>query len=498
MKLADLERFDPIVIQIHDNPDADAVGSGYAIYRYFKEKGKNVRLVYGGRNEIAKSNIKLLTSELNIPVEYVKELDSPDLLITVDCQYGQGNVQSFPASNIAMIDHHSTGRLSDSMAEIRSNLVSCATVCYSLLKDAGFDVNKDADIATALYYGLYMDSNHLSEISHPLDYDMVDFLKYDKRLISRLKNANFSLSDLETAGNAVASDNCYLESFRTGIISSAPCDPNILGLIGDLVIQVDTIDICVIYSENPVGYKLSVRSSSVEVAANELAVFLTTGIGDGGGHLDKAGGFIEKNAFGRLYPNKTLPEYLTERLNIYYEGFDTVYYTDGCENPQEFERYRKKQGIYGYVKSEELFPEGTECRIRTLEGDVFITCGSGVYIMIGILGEVYPISKESFDVKYSPAEGKYDPDFEYIPTVVNSEEGTSHSLMPFARCCKSAPGSVILAKPLEKYTKVFTRWEYEGYMTGREGDMLCYTEKDLNDIYIAKRDIFEATYEKIN
>lgn len=54
MKLADLERFDPIVIQIHDNPDADAVGSGYAIYRYFKEKGKNVRLVYGGRNEIAK------------------------------------------------------------------------------------------------------------------------------------------------------------------------------------------------------------------------------------------------------------------------------------------------------------------------------------------------------------------------------------------------------------------------------------------------------------
>ena len=227
MKLCDLERFNRIVVQIHNDPDADAVGSGYAIYSYFKEKGKSVRLVYGGRNPINKSNMKMLISELNIPVEYVKELEPPELLITVDCQYGQGNVEPFEAENIAMIDHHSTGRLTDDMCEIRSNLVSCATVCYALVKDTDFDVNSDTNIATALYYGLYMDSNHLSEISHPLDYDMVDFLKYDKLLISRLRNANYSLSDLETAGNAVAEGNCYIDKFRTGIISSNPCDPRI-------------------------------------------------------------------------------------------------------------------------------------------------------------------------------------------------------------------------------------------------------------------------------
>ena len=36
MRLADLEKYNQIVIQVHDNPDADAVGSGYAIYRYLK------------------------------------------------------------------------------------------------------------------------------------------------------------------------------------------------------------------------------------------------------------------------------------------------------------------------------------------------------------------------------------------------------------------------------------------------------------------------------
>ena len=52
MRLADLEKYNQIVIQVHDNPDADAVGSGYAIYRYFQEKGKEVRLVYGGKYAI--------------------------------------------------------------------------------------------------------------------------------------------------------------------------------------------------------------------------------------------------------------------------------------------------------------------------------------------------------------------------------------------------------------------------------------------------------------
>ncbi|MBQ9141328.1 MAG: DHH family phosphoesterase, partial [Lachnospiraceae bacterium] len=180
MVLKNLERYDQIVIQVHDNPDADAVGSGYAVYRYFQSKGKDVRLIYGGKYEISKSNMLLLISELEIPIEYVKVLDKPELLITVDCQYGEGNVQKFEARNIAMIDHHNTGRLSDDMAEIRSHLVSCSTICYALLKDAGFDVNEDKRIATALYYGLYMDSNQLAEINHPYDRDMVDFLQYDR------------------------------------------------------------------------------------------------------------------------------------------------------------------------------------------------------------------------------------------------------------------------------------------------------------------------------
>ncbi|MCI9072480.1 MAG: hypothetical protein HFH80_06650 [Lachnospiraceae bacterium] len=44
------------MVQCHDNPDADALASGYGIYCYLKARGKKVRFVYGERYPIKKSS----------------------------------------------------------------------------------------------------------------------------------------------------------------------------------------------------------------------------------------------------------------------------------------------------------------------------------------------------------------------------------------------------------------------------------------------------------
>ena len=93
MKLSDLLAFNEIVIQCHDNPDADAIASGFALYKYFTSKGKNVRQIYSGNFKISKRNLKFMVEKLEIPIEYVPQLEIvPELLITCDCQYGEGNV----------------------------------------------------------------------------------------------------------------------------------------------------------------------------------------------------------------------------------------------------------------------------------------------------------------------------------------------------------------------------------------------------------------------
>ena len=53
MRLSDLLQYEKIYIQCHDNPDADAIASGYALYRYFTYMGKEVILFYGGKFDFA-------------------------------------------------------------------------------------------------------------------------------------------------------------------------------------------------------------------------------------------------------------------------------------------------------------------------------------------------------------------------------------------------------------------------------------------------------------
>ena len=96
------------------------------------------------------------------------------------------------------------------------------------------------------------------------------------------------------------------------------------------------------------------------------------------------------------------------------------------------------------------------------------------------------------------AEGKFEREFEYSPTVINMETNVAFELMPYIKICTSQPGASILARPMEKHTKVFSRWNYETYMYGEKGDMLCYSANDLHDVYVVKKDIFPILYEEKN
>ena len=65
MKLSSFLDYNSIVIQCHDNPDADAICSGYVLYRYFEKHDKKVRFIYSGNFEISKSNLVYLIKKLN-------------------------------------------------------------------------------------------------------------------------------------------------------------------------------------------------------------------------------------------------------------------------------------------------------------------------------------------------------------------------------------------------------------------------------------------------
>lgn len=511
MKLAELQGYDPVTIQCHDNPDADTLASGYALYRYFQDMGRKVRLIYCGRNKIQKSNLLLMLEHLQIPVAHIKDTSAflsrePEgkvqgLLITVDCQYGAGNVTKLQAEEVAVIDHHQIEAPLVEKSEINPHLGSCSTLVWQLLCGAGYEI-KDVNLGTALYYGLFTDTNQFAEIFNPLDMDMREAVPSDKTLITLFRNSNLSLQELEVAGVAMIR-HIYNDDYNYAIIKSKPCDPNILGLISDFLIQVAEVYCCVVYNETKDGYKFSVRSCVKEVQANELAAFLAEGVGSGGGHREKAGGFISMPLYEESYPTLHSEAFFSERLNDYFDHCQVIYAKEYDIDLTDMRPYVKKAIPLGYVEATEVLPIGTPITIRTLEGDVDMVVEENLIIMVGIKGEVYPNRRERFVKSYEATQKPY---YEcedhkqcallYEPTIHNRSTGEVMKLIDHAKVCIATGGTHIHAKELTNRVKVFTAWDEEKYMLGKPGDYLAVRCDDRHDIYVVERDIFFKTYEE--
>ncbi|MDR2075927.1 MAG: DHH family phosphoesterase, partial [Desulfovibrio sp.] len=399
-----------IVIQCHDVPDADTIASGFALLRYLQTRDAPARFIYSGRNRITKPSLLWLLRLLDIPIEYVEDLPRCGLLVTVDCQYGAGNLRKFEADRVAVLDHHQPEIPEGPLVLIRPALGSCSTLVWHLMRQEGFDFTAQPEVFTALYYGLYTDTNGFAEIRHPLDRDLADFLPVDRTMLRKLKNSALTLEELEVVADTLSSSRII---GSVGVLKAPPCDPNILGFSSDIAQQVEQFNSCVAYCRLQAGIKLSVRSAVREIMANEFAAFLTQGAGSGGGGLEKAGGYISFDGIEKIAPGTPPEDFLLSRIALYQSSFDFIYCGKHELDFSSMRRFCKKQIPLGYARTADLFPEGSPISIRTLEGDIDTLAAADIYLMIGVSGEVYPIRKERFEELYAPCDGEYLPEAEY-------------------------------------------------------------------------------------
>lgn len=506
MRLSDLEPYNPITIQCHDNPDADALGAGYGLYCYFRSRGRQVRLIYSGKNRIQKSNLRMLVDELKLPIEYVEPMEGrlppvEGLLITVDCQYGAGNVTAPQADAVAIIDHHQREIENVPLSLIKPGLGSCCTLVWQLLTEAGYEIDDEAGLGTALYYGLYTDTNQFSELYNPLDMDMRESVPYDKSLITLFRNSNLSLRELEIAGVAMIRYS-FNDDYGFSVIKAQPCDPNILGIISDFLLQVDLIKTCVVFNEVNDGYKYSVRSCIREVKASELAGYLAEGIGSGGGHYEKAGGFISGKLYEEKYPTLHAEGYFNNRMVEYFDSFKVLYAGEYQADVQDMELYEKRRIPMGYVEADKLLPMGAPITIRTHEGDLELTVEADLYLLVGQTGQVSALHGAEFEQGWQREDARYTVEeygaaAEYAPVVKNRADGSSLVLTDYTLKCIPTGRQRIYAKPLERGVKVFTLWDKSGYLLGRPGDYLAVRCDDMRDIFVVEQNAFALNYDRI-
>ncbi len=319
MKLVELCRGHRVYVQTHNFPDPDGIASAYGLKKLLEIYGIESSLCYDGRIDKLSASKLLSTFQIRIfPYEaLVKEMKEEDYIICVDTQKHSGNVTDFVGDEVACIDHHPTFV----PVEYQYQDIRMTGACASLIAEyfARLGHRPDKNTATALLYGLKMDTLQFSRGVTELDIEMFRFLFpfCDHEKLAGLERNNMEFQDLKAYGAAIESIELYDKTGFSCIPFS--CPDALIAILADFILSLVEVEVAVVYSYREDGIKLSVRSEDPKVHAGDLLYQALEGLGNGGGHRAMAGGFIprEKAAMLGNYPGDEIRNLILKAMECF-------------------------------------------------------------------------------------------------------------------------------------------------------------------------------------
>ena len=315
-QLVELCKDHNVYIQTHNFPDPDAIASAYGLKKLLSHYGINSKICYAGR--IDKLSAAKMLNAFGIDMfSYDKlscEMKENDYIICVDSQKNAGNIQDFIGNEIACIDHHPTFVETEYLYSDIRITGACASMIAEYYKLSG--ISPDANTATALIYGIKMDTLQFSRGVTPLDIEMFGYLYplANQQQLGRLERNNMEFTDLRAYGEAIEGIEIY---GKVGISHiSFSCPDALIAVLADFILSLHEVDIALVSSMRTDGIKLSLRSESPNVHAGEVLKMALSGYGDGGGHASMAGGIIKTDNLNLLgnYPNEKINSMILEIL----------------------------------------------------------------------------------------------------------------------------------------------------------------------------------------
>jgi len=291
-RIADIVRGNEVFIQGHNFPDADSIGSAYGLKRLLEHKDIDSDILYVGM--IEKFTISRMLEVLGIEIkldEHEPRLTEDDHIIIVDAQKNNSNIKDITGEEVVCIDHHPIMNDTDYMFyDIRPDVGACCSIVASYFFEAG--INPDKKTATALIYGIKMDTLGLKRGASVFDIEMFSrlFPLADTDTLRQLQSNSMKFDDLTAYGEAISNIKVYDNIGFARL--DVRCSDGLIAEISDFILDLHEIELCVVYAMRCNGVKISIRSELQNVKAGIVVANALDGIGTGGGHAEMAGGFI--------------------------------------------------------------------------------------------------------------------------------------------------------------------------------------------------------------
>lgn len=299
-KLIEVCRGHDVYIQTHNFPDPDAIASAYGLQKLLELYGVGSVICYDGK--VDKLSASKMLDAFGIEMFSYESLSSDmretDRIICVDTQKYAGNVTDFAGDEVACIDHHPTFVPAEYRYQDIRITGSCSTLIAEYYALSGKE--PDSNVATALLYGLKMDTLQFMRGVTELDIEMFRFLfpYCDKEKLSDLERNNMELADLKAYGAAIESIELHGKVGFSYIPFS--CPDALIAVLSDFILSLVEVEVSVVASFREDGIKLSVRSEDPDVHAGNLIHAALKSIGNGGGHASMSGGVISREHLSDL------------------------------------------------------------------------------------------------------------------------------------------------------------------------------------------------------
>ncbi|MFT3788444.1 MAG: DHH family phosphoesterase [Tepidisphaeraceae bacterium] len=287
-----------ILITSHLHPDPDAIASCMAMRTLLRAKlPKDVEICISIKGPIAggvNAAFNQLASLDLTPWEDEKLKTHYDaiLLLDVQPQFAYSPIPT-DVQVLAVIDHHrARGRPPKlPFRDIRPDVGSSTSIVFSYLMEQSVDI--DSQLGATLLYAIESDLAGAAGQPNELDNVAISNLTLcaDPRLLYQMRYAELPREYYIAFARGVSeafSNDSVLTSFLGPITT-----PEMTAVVADFLLRLSGIQWVLVTATYNGRLILSLRTNAAKSSAGEMMRKLIRGLGEGGGHRTKAGGFIK-------------------------------------------------------------------------------------------------------------------------------------------------------------------------------------------------------------
>ncbi|HXX92068.1 MAG TPA: DHH family phosphoesterase [Planctomycetota bacterium] len=315
--IQNLARGFPFLTLIWGNPDPDAIASSYALHELVAPFASESSIAYMG--EFTRPENSAMVNIIKIPMKkFASAMIRPGTIVaTVDAQPSFFHLDGSVRFDV-VIDHHPLTDLGQPrFSDVRPTYGSTSTIFTEYYQAAGLRMSKK--IATALFYGLKVDTGNLTRNVSDADVSAFRYLRMrtDENMVRTIELSQLPVETLDYFAIAIANKKIARDT-AFAYLGTIP-NPDMCVHVADFFIKLSGISWVIVACRSKEKVVAVFRSDGFRKHAGKLAEQLFNDYGSAGGHRTMARAELELSrlvAELREPTDVAIEEWLLRRLSM--------------------------------------------------------------------------------------------------------------------------------------------------------------------------------------